>query len=370
MDTPGITESASKRPRFGPYLVLNLVGKGGMAKVYRCTDTRNGQIVAIKMLNQYNLSDEAAIRAFEREIQAMQQVKHPYIVRLLDYSLTPELSYLVMPYFSGGSVADQLAERNYSPKEAAQVIAHLAFALDYAHSQGYVHRDLKPSNLLLDSKGQIYLSDFGLARSIGASTKGQISGTPPYMAPEYIEGVGADTRSEVYALGTILCELLTGHRPFEAETPQGYITLHRKARPPAPSALNPYVAADLDGVVLEALSKSPMTRPQSAGELAQRFSRVVSTLPPAVQDKRASLVKRPEIALQPEKGQTGTLGAPLTPQTVILPDKRNMTGASPIVEADKDRTATAHRMDMIILLLVSVIVVLILVAVMLVMHSR
>jgi len=330
--------------------------------VYRCTDTRTGQIVAVKTLNPLELSDNAALRAFEREIQAMQQVKHPYIVRLLDYSLSTELSYLVMPYFSGGSVADQLAEHNYSPKEAAQVISHLGFALDYAHSQGYIHRDLKPSNLLLDAKGQIYLSDFGLARAIGANTVGQLSGTPPYIAPEYIEGAGADNRTEVYALGVILCELLTGHRPFEAETPTGYITLHRKAIPPAASELNPYVPAALDSVILEALSKTPTARPQSAGELAQRFSRVVASLPNDVQEKRAPVVKRPALTARPVSGGTGVLNAPIAPQTVILPDKRRATGPHPATtEANPSRANSEVLLVALIVVALTVLVVLVVV---------
>lgn len=290
----------STKTTFGAYEVQNMIGKGGMAKVYRCIDTRNGAEVSLKVLKQEKRADEVTLRRFEREIQAMRLVSHPYIVPLLDYSLSPNLSYLVMPYFKGGSVADQILTRLYTPHEAARLLSHLAFALDYAHSQGYIHRDLKPSNFLLDEDGQFYLSDFGLARSIGGSgiQMMRLSGTSPYMAPE-LENSPADVRSDVYALGIVLCEILSGHRPFEADNDATYAHLHRRAVPPAPSQLNRALPATLDEITLDALHKLPTERPQSAGEFARRFAAVVAVLPPEAQHRAAPIIARPQIMLVP-----------------------------------------------------------------------
>jgi serine/threonine-protein kinase len=281
-----------------------------MARVYRCIDTRNEAAVAVKLVKQTQRVEEDMLRRFEREIQAMKRVSHPYIVKLLDYSLSPEKSWLVMPYFAGGSVADRLAERLYTPREAAQMLSHLAFALDYAHSQGYIHRDIKPSNILLDDRGQTYLSDFGLAKSLEASSvltgTGQLFGTFAYMAPEIMDGAPADVRTDVYAMGILLCELLTGHRPFTSDNPVAYAYLHRRAMPPAPSQLNPGVPPALNQAVLTALEKSPRNRPQSAGEFARLFSTTVNTNP-SIADVRATILARPQLINVPIKGATGPL---------------------------------------------------------------
>ncbi|MDW8298611.1 MAG: serine/threonine-protein kinase [Anaerolineae bacterium] len=293
------------RPKeLGDYRVLNLVGTGGMARVYRCRHKTTGQIVAIKVLDIS--ADVNILPLFEREIRAMSQLRHPYIVPLQDYYLSPQLAYLVMPYFES-TVADRLRMRLYSPREAAQALTHLAHALDYAHSLGYIHCDLKPSNLMLDSQERLYLSDFGLAKSIGKRSNDQVAfGTPPYMAPELADGAPADIRTDVYALGVLLCEMLSGHRPFEAERATDYFYLHRRALPPAPSQLNKVPPA-LDDVVLSALSKSPSERPQSAGELARLFQAAVAKLSEAEQRWNPPHCERPLIVLQPVQSSSGVL---------------------------------------------------------------
>ncbi|MFN7209950.1 MAG: serine/threonine-protein kinase, partial [Aggregatilineales bacterium] len=179
----------TKTKELGDYRILNLVGKGGMARVYRAQHKATGQIVAVKLLQ---LSpDLNGLAFFEREIRAMSQLRHPYIVPLQAYHLSPELAYLVMPYFES-TVADRLSVRLYSPLGAAQALTHLAHALDYAHSLGYIHCDLKPSNVMLDGKGRLYLADFGLVKSIGRRANEPFAfGTPPYMAPELADGSAA-----------------------------------------------------------------------------------------------------------------------------------------------------------------------------------
>src|SRR5262249_21223558 len=152
---------------------------------------------------------------------------------------------------------------------------------------------------LLNDQGQAYLSDFGLAKSIDVASNmtgtGQLFGTFAYMAPELADGAAADVRTDVYALGVVLCELLTGHRPFQADQPVSYAYLHRRVMPPAPSQLNPGSPQSLDSVILSALEKSPVRRPQSAGELAQSFSKAVAALPPDPQSMRAVSVLRPTL---------------------------------------------------------------------------
>ncbi len=294
----------TKLERLGDYQVLSLVGKGGMARVYRCRHIQSGQIAAVKVLQLS--ADLNGLALFEREIRTMSQLRHPYIVPLQDYHLSPELAYLVMPYFES-TVADRLSVRLYSPREAAQALTHLAHALDYAHSLGYIHCDLKPSNLMLDSKQRLYLADFGLAKSIGRRGNQPFAfGTPPYMAPELADGAPADVRTDVYALGVLLCEMLSGHRPFEAERITDYFYLHRRAVPPAPSLLN-RVPPALDEVVLSALSKSPSERPQSAGEFARLFQAAVARLSEAEQRWSPPQCPRPPIVLKPVKGGSGVL---------------------------------------------------------------
>lgn len=293
------------RPKeLGNYRVLSLVGKGGMARVYRCQHRQTGQIMAIKVLQLAEDFNGSAL--FEREIRAMSQLRHPYIVPLEEYFLSPELAYLVMPYFES-TVADRLNVRLYSPREAAQALTHLAHALDYAHSLGYIHCDLKPSNLMLDNQGRLYLADFGLVKSIGRRGNEPFAfGTPPYMAPELADGAPADVRTDVYALGVVLYEMLSGHRPFEAERVTDYFYLHRRAMPPAPSQLNKVPPA-LDDVVLSALSKSPAERPQSAGEFARLFQAAVARLPEAEQRWNPPHCERPPIVLKPVKSGSGML---------------------------------------------------------------
>lgn len=296
----------SRPKQLGAYRVLSLIGKGGMARVYRCQHVETGEIVAVKVLYLAEHTDLKTLAFFEREIRAMQQLRHPYIVPLRDYYLSAQLAYIVMPFFES-TVADRLVTRLYSPREAAQMLTHLAYALDHAHSLGYIHCDLKPSNLMLDAKGQLYLADFGLAKSIGRRSADQFAfGTPPYMAPELADGAAADVRTDVYALGVLLCELLSGHRPFKAERITDYFYLHRRALPPAPSQLNTVPAA-LDSVILSALSKAPAERPQSAGELAQCFYAAVAQLPDADQHWNAPHTERPPIVLKPVKGGSGIL---------------------------------------------------------------
>ncbi len=294
----------TKTKELGDYRILNLVGKGGMARVYRAQHKTTGQIVAVKLLQ---LSpDLNGLAFFEREIRAMSQLRHPYIVPLQAYHLSSELAYLVMPYFES-TVADRLSVRLYSPLEAAQALTHLAHALDYAHSLGYIHCDLKPSNVMLDGKGRLYLADFGLVKSIGRRANEPFAfGTPPYMAPELADGSAADVRTDVYALGVLLCEMLSGHCPFEAERLTDYFYLHRRAMPPAPSQLN-QVPSALDAVVLSALSKSPAERPQSAGELARLFQAAVARLPEAEQRWNAPICERPPILLKPVGSGSGLL---------------------------------------------------------------
>ncbi len=296
----------SRPKQLGAYRVLSLIGKGGMARVYRCQHVETGEIVAVKVLYLADHADLNTLTLFEREIRAMQQLRHPYIVPLRDYYLSTQLAYIVMPFFES-TVADRLMARLYSPREAAQMLTHLAYALDHAHSLGYIHCDLKPSNLMLDAKEQLYLADFGLAKSIGRRSPEQFAfGTPPYMSPELADGAPADIRSDVYALGVLLCELLSGHRPFEAERTTDYFYLHRRALPPAPSQLNAVPAA-LDNVILSALSKAPAERPQSAGELAKHFRAAVAQLPDTDQRWNAPHTERPPIVLKPVKGGSGIL---------------------------------------------------------------
>ncbi len=249
----------------GRYELRRRIAQGGMAEVYLAYDRRVRRQVAIKVL--YG-RDESFVRRFEREALAVGALSHDHILPLYDFGEQRPWYYLVMPYVEGGTLRDYLFKRKQlTLEEAASFIDQIASALQYAHNQGMVHRDVKPSNILLRPDGYAYLVDFGLAKAImggeALTTSGAMVGTPEYMAPEQSNGVN-DYRSDIYSLGVISYQMLTGRVPFMAESPVAVSLKHIQVQPIPPSELNPRIPLSIEEVILKALAKDPNERFQEA----------------------------------------------------------------------------------------------------------
>ncbi len=286
--------SETKPTFWGPFQVQRLLGAGATARVYQARDPSSGTEVALKVLHSPPDASPDPVR-FEREIGNLLALDHPGIVHLLGYGQEGDRPYLVLEYVPGPSLKRYRQERDNEPLEveaAVQLVAAVAEALAYAHSRGVVHRDVKPSNILLrDGRlDQPMLGDFGIARLMEATldtASGQTVGTPAYMSPEQGQGRPADARSDIYALGVVLFELLTGHPPFEAESPYAVVLHHIHTPPPRPRDLRPDLPPAVEQVLLKALAKAPDERYPSAGAFASAL--------------RNSLIQVPAPALRPRR---------------------------------------------------------------------
>jgi serine/threonine protein kinase len=263
--------------RLGKFELLEELGSGSFGVVFRARDTELDRLVAIKLLRAGRLASRADLDRFLREARSAAQLKHPGIVSLYEIGQTDEgVSYLVEEFVEGRTLADWLEKGRFAPREAAELVGCVADALDYAHRQGVIHRDIKPSNILLDDRGEPHLMDFGLAkREIDdkpVTPEGEVLGTPAYLAPEQAEGGRIDSRCDVYSLGVVLYEALTGERPFRGNRRMLLLqVLEDEPRPPR--RLNDRIPRDLETICLRAMAKSPAKRYQTAGELADDLQR-------------------------------------------------------------------------------------------------
>ncbi len=259
--------------KLGKYRLDQMLGQGGMGAVYRSFHPQLNRPVAIKVMLGSIAADPQAGQRFMREAQVVAALSHPHIVNIFDVDEDDGRPYIVMDFIAGGSLAEQLRAGALPPDEAIQLLIPLVDALEYAHRQGVVHRDLKPANVLLHPSGGPVLADFGLARPVQAATEARITatgtvlGTLAYMAPEQFSGGPVDGRTDIYALGAMLFEMLTGRPPFEGDTAQ-LLYGHMQLPPPAPRSLNPNLPDALERLVLRMLAKDPAQRPQSAAEVA------------------------------------------------------------------------------------------------------
>ncbi|MFI7304180.1 Stk1 family PASTA domain-containing Ser/Thr kinase [Micromonospora aurantiaca] len=282
--------TAQARLLGGRYQVGELLGYGGMAEVHRGRDLRLGRDVAIKMLRADLARDATFQMRFRREAQNAASLNHPAIVAVYDTGeetgpTGETLPFIVMEFVNGRTLKEVLGvEGRLQPRRALEICADMCAALEFSHRHGIIHRDIKPGNVMLTQTGQVKVMDFGIARALasGATTMTQTSaviGTAQYLSPEQARGEAVDARSDVYAAGCVLFELLCGHPPFVGDSPVSVAYQHVREQPPTPSTINPDVNPAVDAIVLKALSKNPLNRYQSAGEMRADLLRAAAGRP-------------------------------------------------------------------------------------------
>src|SRR5262245_28605892 len=332
------------------YELRTEIGRGGMADVYLALDRLLNRRVAVKVLSPAYAADPNFVERFRREARAAASLNHPNIVAVYDWGREEDTSFIVMEYVNGQTLRGVL--RKYGklpPMEAARIAADIADALEFAHRNGVVHRDVKPGNVLITPEGGVKVTDFGIARAESSDTltkTGAVLGTATYFSPEQAQGLDLDGRSDVYSLGVVLYEMVTGVAPFTAESPVSVAYKHVREQPVAPSKVARDVPGAIDRIVLTSMSKDVALRYQSAAQLRAdllRFERgrplrggvpVVQPVPVVPTPSTASAVAAETAAGFSDGNGTGngtaTLadGAPTAPEAPEKPRRRRRWGAA------------------------------------------
>ena len=297
----------------GRYRIVRKLGAGGMADVYLAEDQELGRRVAIKILNSRHANDEQFVERFRREAKNAAALNHPNIVSIYDRGEAEHTYYIAMEYLDGRTLKELVIGRGPAPVNVAVEYARqILSALRFAHRHGIVHRDIKPHNVLVDREGRVKVTDFGIARA-GTSQMteaGSIVGTAQYLSPEQARGTEVDQRSDLYSLGVVLYELLTGQTPFDGDTPVEIAMKHLSATPRPPSQIRRDVPRDLDMVVMRALAKDPEARYQSADEMESDLERVLrgAAVAAATTDSATQIMRAP--AGMPTADTAATMIAP------------------------------------------------------------
>lgn len=262
--------------KIGRYEIRAELGRGGMATVYRAFDPSFDREVAIKVLPVELQHDPQFHDRFKREIKTIASLEHPAIVPVYDVGEEDGVPYFVMRYMTGGSLSTWIEKGKFSLQDAARIIERLASALAYAHKHGIVHRDLKPDNILFDNNGDPFISDFGVAKFTEASTNltgSGIIGTPAYMSPEQAQGEAVDNRSDIYGLGVIIFQMLSGKQPYNATTPMGVAVKHITEPVPEILKVNPGLPKATDTIIKTAMAKNKDNRYPTATALSQAMNK-------------------------------------------------------------------------------------------------
>lgn len=259
----------------GKYRVLEALGRGGMAQVYKAYHPQLDRYVAIKVLRSDLVEEHEFLARFRREAHAVSGLRHPNIVQVFDFDVQDEIYYMIMELLEGDTLRARLnnyrvrGERMPIP-EVLRITKDILAGLHFAHQEGIIHRDIKPANIMLTKKGQAVLTDFGIAQIVGSTqytVSGALMGTLNYMAPEQGFKGECDQRSDIYSLGIVLYEMLLGYMPFDADTPLAILMKHLNDPLPLPSRVDPSLPSDLEQILLKALAKDPDDRYQSAAEM-------------------------------------------------------------------------------------------------------
>ncbi|MFQ5610986.1 MAG: serine/threonine protein kinase [Anaerolineae bacterium] len=290
------------------YKIIERVGKGGMAHVYKARQVKTGQIVALKAVSLEKSDDPSIRKRFRREVQALKRLKHPHIVKYYDFLEARAGNFLVMEFIAGTTLQERLLNarrrgRKLPTQTVVKIVQQVAQALDYAHQRGMIHRDVKPANILLDEKGSVHLTDFGLVLIQDSSqhtTTGAIIGTPQYMAPEQaMSSNSAGPQTDVYSLGICVYEMLTNTVPFSGETPINVVLQHIRDTVPPPRTINKRLTLKVDRAVMKALKKDPQDRYATSGEFARALTAALLPKPKAAttaRRKSATTSARPRSA--------------------------------------------------------------------------
>jgi serine/threonine protein kinase/tetratricopeptide (TPR) repeat protein len=269
----------------GRYEIIEELGKGGMGKVYRVEDKKIKQEVALKLIKPEISSDKKTIERFSNELKTARMISHPNVCRMFDLGEEKGAHYITMEYVSGEDLKSFIRRaRQLTTGTAINIAKQVCEGLAEAHRLGVVHRDLKPQNIMIDKEGNARIMDFGIARSLkakGITGAGVMIGTPEYMSPEQVDGKDPDQRSDIYSLGIILYEMVTGRVPFEAETPFAVGVMQKNEMPRNPQELNSQIPDDLSQFILRCLEKEKEKRPQSAGELRSELESIEKGIPTA-----------------------------------------------------------------------------------------
>ncbi len=264
----------------GAYRIISQVGQGGMASVYKAYQAAMDRYVAVKVLPSQFAKSAEFMGRFQQEARTIANLEHAHILPIYDYGENDGITYFVMRYLETGTLKERITAGALTLAETDRLFTQLADALGYAHARGVIHRDIKPSNALVDSHGDLFLTDFGIAKLLESAAhftaSGALTGTPAYMSPEQARGERLDARSDIYSLGIVLYEMVTGRVPFEAETPLAVVLKHLQDPLPLPSTIKPDLDPAIERVLLKALAKDPNDRFATTGEFLAAWKKALS----------------------------------------------------------------------------------------------
>jgi len=336
-----VSSGGQRRVLAGRYELGEVIGRGGMSTVYRARDLSLDRTVAVKVAMDPLLERDPVYAArFKREARAAAAISHPSAVTVFDAGADGPTRYIVMECVEGQDLSQILRDEGpLEPSRAAHIAEQIADTLAAAHAAGIVHRDIKPGNVMVGAGDRVKVLDFGIARTQDAVTLTQtasVLGTAPYMSPEQAMGNPADARSDLYSLGCLLYEMLTGKPPFMAEVPAGVLHQHVRVAPKPPRELNPAIPAALDALVLQLLAKDPGDRPQTAAEVRDRLANFETATEPTrplpvsetVIAAAAAAAEVPQMATVPQAAARPPVPPDPTAPTRAIPPNRSR-GAGP-----------------------------------------